>query len=119
MHQLAEEALVLGTNAEWPTFRRILVEVFQKHGQVLTVGQEASSLTGILGLVTAGVGVTIFCGMPSFCGTHAIVPRRIEMDVPTLVETHIAWRRSNLTAAMKRFVATSQRVGTTYRSFVP
>ena len=37
-------------------------------GQVLTVGQEASSLTGILGLVTAGVGITIFCGMPRFCG---------------------------------------------------
>jgi DNA-binding transcriptional LysR family regulator len=113
---LAGEALVLGTNAEWPTFRRILVEVFQNHGQVLTVGQEASSLTGILGLVTAGVGITVFCGMPSFCGPQVITPRPIKMDTPTHVETHLAWRRSSLTAAMKRFVETSQRVGAGYRS---
>lgn len=115
---LAGEAMVLGTNAEWPTFRRILVDVFQNHGQVLSVGQEASSLTGILGLVTAGVGITVFCGMPSFCGPQVLVPRPIRTDTPTYVETHLAWRRSNLTSAMKRFIETSQRVGADYRSIV-
>lgn len=115
---LASEPLVLGTSEEWPTFRRILVDMFQSHGQVLTVGQEASSLTGILGLVTAGVGITVFCGMPSFCGSHAVMPRRIETEVPTIVETHIAWRRARLTTAMKRFVETSQEVGAHYRSLV-
>ncbi|MVA99778.1 LysR family transcriptional regulator [Nitratireductor sp. CAU 1489] len=115
---LAREALILGTNAEWPTFRRIVVDMFQNHGQVLTVGQEASSLTGILGLVTAGVGITVFCGMPSFCGPEVLTVRPIATDTPTEVETHLAWRRSNLTAAMKRFVETSQCVGANYRSIV-
>ena len=64
----------MGTNAEWPTFRRIVVDAFQSAGQVMNVGQEASSLTGLLGLVTAGVGITIFCGMPRFCGENAIAP---------------------------------------------
>ena len=41
--------------------------MFQNAGLVMTVGQEASSLTGILGLVTAGVGITVFCGVPRFC----------------------------------------------------
>ena len=50
----------MGTNAEWPTFRRIVIDAFQSAGQVMTVAQEASSITGILGLVTAGVGITIF-----------------------------------------------------------
>lgn len=114
VEDLAGEQLVMGTNAEWPTFRRIVVNVFQSAGQVLNVGQEASSLTGILGLVTAGVGITIFCGMPRFCGEHAIAPRPIVTDPPTLVETHLAWRRASISGAMRRFIETSQNVGRSY-----
>ena len=66
--------------------------------------QEASSLTGILGLVTAGVGITIFCGMPRFCGENAIVPRPIVTTPPVLVETHLAWRRTSMSDAMRRFI---------------
>ena len=46
---LAAESLVMGTSAEWPTFRRVL-DTFQRAGHVLSVAQEASSLIGILGL---------------------------------------------------------------------
>lgn len=113
---LASEPIVVGTDEEWPTFRRIVVDMFQNHGKVLSIGQEASSLTGILGLVTAGVGLTIFCGMPSFCGEKVIVPRPIATDVPVRVETHLAWRRSKLNNAMRRFIETSLRVGETHRS---
>ena len=95
IEDLAGEALVMGTNNEWPTFRRIVGEVFHNSGQVMTVGQEASSLTGILGLVTAGVGITLFCGVPRFCGDHAIATRPISTDPEILVETHLAWRRAS------------------------
>ena len=111
---LAGEQLVMGTNAEWPTFRRIVVDAFQRAGQVMRVGQEASSLTGILGLVTAGVGITVFCGMPRFCGEQAIVPRPIVTDPPIVVETYLAWRRSSHSNAMRRFIETSQIVGEKY-----
>lgn len=111
---LAREQLVMGTNAEWPTFRRIVVDAFQRAGQVLDVAQEASSLTGILGLVTAGVGITLFCGMPRFCGEHAIAPRPLITDPPVIVETHLAWRRASISGAMRRFIETSQRVGKDY-----
>lgn len=113
---LAGEQLVMGTNSEWPTFRRIVVGVFQSHGQVLNVAQEASSLTGILGLVTAGVGITIFCGTPRFCGEQAIVSRPIVTEAPTVVETHLAWRRASISIAMRRFIETSQTVGKAYRA---
>lgn len=114
IEELAREPLVMGTNAEWPTFRRIVVDAFQRAGQVLNVGQEASSLTGILGLVTAGVGITLFCGMPRFCGEHAIAPRPIITDPPVVVETHLAWRRASISGAMRRFIETSQNVGQNY-----
>lgn len=111
---LAKEQLVMGTYAEWPTFRRIVVDMFQRAGLVMNVGQEASSLTGILGLVTAGVGITVFCGMPRFCGEHAIVPRPIVSDPSVVVETHLAWRRASISGAMRRFIETSQIVGRSY-----
>ena len=76
----------MGTYAEWPTLRRIVVDAFQSAGQVMTVAQEAPSLVGILGLVTAGVGITIFTGMPRFCGEQAIAPRPIVTDPPVVVE---------------------------------
>src|SRR6185436_16757837 len=53
IEELAREQLVMGTYAEWPTLRRIVVDAFQSAGQVMTVAQEAPSLVGILGLVTA------------------------------------------------------------------
>ena len=84
IEDLAKEELIMGTTSEWPTFRRIVIDAFQKAGQVLSIGQEASSLTGILGLVTAGVGITVFCGMPRFCGEHMIVPRPIITNPPVI-----------------------------------
>src|SRR4051812_21855473 len=100
IEDVAREQLVMGTNSEWPTFRRIVVDAFQTAGQVLTVAQEASSLTGILGLVTAGVGITMFCGMPRFCGENAIVARPVVTDPHVIVETHLAWRRASISGAM-------------------
>lgn len=113
VEELSREELIIGTNAEWPTFRRVVVDMFQNAGCVMNVGQEAATLTGILGLVTAGAGATIFSGIPRFCG-NAIVARPIAADPPAFVETHLAWRRSAANAAMMRFVETSERVGKTY-----
>lgn len=114
IEDLAKEQLVMGTNAEWPTFRRIVIDAFQSAGQVMTVAQEASSITGILGLVTAGVGITIFTGMPRFCGENAIASRPVVTDPPVIVETHLAWRRASISGAMRRFIETSQQVGRSY-----
>lgn len=114
VEDLAREQLVMGTNAEWPTHRRIVVDAFHAAGQVLNVAQEASSLTGILGLVTAGVGITIFTGMPRFCGEQAITPRPIVTDPPVIVETYLAWRRASISTAMRRFIEASEQVGKAY-----
>jgi DNA-binding transcriptional LysR family regulator len=111
---LAREQLVMGTYAEWPTLRRIVVDAFQSAGQVMTVAQEAPSLVGILGLVTAGVGITIFTGMPRFCGEQAIAPRPVITDPPVIIESYLAWRRSSISSAMRRFIETSQKVGKAY-----
>jgi len=114
IEDLSKEQLVIGTNAEWPTFRRIVVALFQSHGYVMNVGQEASSLTGLLGLVTAGVGITLFTAMPRYCGENAIAPRPIVTDPPLQIETHLAWRRTSINMAKRRFIEASQRVSAAY-----
>ena len=114
IEDLAGEQLVMGTHTEWPSFRRIVVDAFQSAGQVMSIGQEASSLTGLLGLVTAGVGITIFCGIPRFCGGDAIVTRPVITDPPVIIETHLAWRRSTNRSAMRRFIETSEAVSKDY-----
>lgn len=103
IEELAGEQLVMGTNVEWPTLRRIFIDAFQREGQVMSVGQEASSLTGILGLVTACVGLTV-CGMPRFCRDNAIAARPFITDPQVVVETQLAWRRTSINAAMHRFI---------------
>jgi DNA-binding transcriptional LysR family regulator len=108
---LVRESLILGTDAEWPTFRRVLVDMFQKEGHIIHVAQEATSLLGILGLVTAGMGITLFCGLPRFCGSEALVSRPIRTKSPVIVETHVAWKRSNTGRILHRFVETSQAIG--------
>jgi DNA-binding transcriptional LysR family regulator len=114
IEDLAAEELVIGTNSEWPTFRRIVVDAFQSAGLVMKVGQEAQSLTGLLGLVTAGVGITLFTAMPRFCGENVIVPRPVITNPPVLIETHLAWRRTSINMAKRRFIEASQKVGATY-----
>ncbi len=108
---LVSQPIVIGTDAEWPTFRRIVLDMFQKEGHILSASQEATSLLGILGLVTAGMGITIFCGLPRFCGAEAIVSRPIRTKSPVIVETHVAWKRSKTSRTIRRFVETSQTVG--------
>jgi DNA-binding transcriptional LysR family regulator len=54
LEELARGQLVMTTYSEWPALRRIVV-AFQSAGQVMTVAQEAPSLFGILGLITAEV----------------------------------------------------------------
>ena len=77
----------------------------------MTIAQEVESLVGILGLITAGVGITPFTGMPRFCGEQAIAPRPIVTNPPVTIHTHLAWRRGRANSAMHHFIETSQKAG--------
>jgi DNA-binding transcriptional LysR family regulator len=114
VRDLADEPLVLGTTEEWPTLRQIIVNVFQSDGKMPTIAQEASSLTGILGLVTAGVGPTIFCGVPRFCSEPTILARRIATEQHAYVETHMIWKKNRLSIPLKRFIRKADEVSAAY-----
>jgi len=111
---LADEPLVLGTTEEWPTLRQIIVNVFQSDGKMPAIAQEASSLTGILGLVTAGVGPTIFCGVPRFCSEPSIIARRIATQQHAHVETHMIWKKNRISIPMRKFLRKADEIAVDY-----
>ncbi|MGA7803616.1 LysR family transcriptional regulator [Bradyrhizobium sp.] len=57
---LSAEALIMGSLEEWDTYRWGLDDLFFRKGVTPNVTLEASSISGILGLVQAGLGCTIF-----------------------------------------------------------
>jgi DNA-binding transcriptional LysR family regulator len=57
---LSRQPLIMGTYEQWDLYRWMLDDLFFQKGIVPAVALEASSITGILGLVRAGLGASIF-----------------------------------------------------------
>lgn len=100
---LLGESIIMGTNQDWPTLRRIVQDAFQSAGRVLSVHQEAPTLTSILGLVATGAGVTLFPGVPLYCRGGPLEARPLMGSPAPIVESHFAWRRFNSGIAVQRF----------------
>ena len=45
---------------------------------------------------------------------NAIAPRPVVTDPPVVIETHLAWRRTSINMAKRRFIEASQKVGAAY-----
>lgn len=60
MKALAGAPLIMGSLEQWDLYRWMLDDMFLRKGIVPRVTLEASSITGILGLVAAGLGVSLF-----------------------------------------------------------
>lgn len=102
VQDVAGARLIIGRADDWPTLRRIITDVFHGAGHVMVPYFEVPTLTTILGFVSAGMGLTIFSGVPRFLGGN-LVARPLITTPPYLVETHFVWRRANTNAALRRF----------------
>ncbi|MFT5067694.1 MAG: DNA-binding transcriptional LysR family regulator [Reinekea sp.] len=120
VHDLAGVPLILGTVEEWPTLRSIIDDVFDSDCVKLSICQEASSLTGILGLVTNGLAPTIFCGVPRFCVEPAIIARRLVSNKVQYVASNMIWRKRGMTISLRKFIETAEEVSKDYLvNYVP
>lgn len=92
LRDLAASDMVLGDLTEWEAFRQILAELFATRGLTLRPTLEASSTLGILGLVAAGLGVSLYPdGLRRFQPQHVAI-RQID-DCELRIETVLAWRK--------------------------
>ncbi len=105
--QLASEDWVMGSPEPWQAFRAIVMERCATHGFAPRIVQEASNSDGILGLVAAGMGVSLYTRAAGNIRRHGIVLRDVA-DEP-VVETVAAWRADNANPALRSFVANVRR----------
>lgn len=92
VRDVAMSALVIGNDQQWDYYRQLVHSILSAQGFRPQIAFEAPSLFGILGLVRAGLGITIVPEvMQGFC-PQGLLARRIR-DAEHTISTIAAWRR--------------------------
>ncbi|WP_140846835.1 LysR family transcriptional regulator [Paracoccus sp. FO-3] len=104
---LAGQEMILGDTHEWDEYRWRLNNLFSAEGISLNVTLEASNTLALIGLVAAGLGVTIYPeSLIGFLGSNVEV-RQI-MHPLFRNRTVLAWKRSNRSRQVRDFVEVAQ-----------
>lgn len=106
---LAEESIILGDMDEWGAYRRHLDDQFHTEGIDLKVRIEASNTLALIGLVAAGMGITIYPkSLINFIGER--VEARPIAHPNFGSQTILAWRRQNHSTQLKLFLEIAGRL---------
>lgn len=100
---LAGADLILGDMVEWGEFRWRLAGLFHSNGIRLRVLLEASNTLALIGLVAAGLGVTIYPeSLIGFLGQNVEIRPIQHPDFRS--ETVLVWKRTNRSGPTRRFI---------------
>lgn len=102
---LAACPFVLGTMQEWDFYRWRLNDIFAALGLAIGPAFEASNALGILGLVAAGLGVSVFPEGVARLRDGGIVAKPIA-DCDDTIDTMLVWSRAHMPAHLANFIAT-------------
>lgn len=106
---LARYPMVLGSIAEWDFFRQFVLDAFAQAGQQVQIKYEASNAMGILGLVSEGLGVSVYAGSITRFQPRTIMTKPIS-DCTAQVQTVLAWNRAYKNPALMNFVAVAREL---------
>lgn len=99
--------LVLGDASEWGEYRHRLEDMFGGIGVPLRSAFEASNTLGLLGLVAAGLGVTVY--PECLLGLIGNDVKARPIDQPNFsITTTLTWKRSNRSRSVRNFVEVVQ-----------
>ena len=108
---LAGQDIILGDTHEWDEYRWRLANLFSAEGISLKIAIEASNTLALLGLVAAGLGVTVYPeSLIGFLGRNVEVRPIIHPQFR--IGTVLAWKRSNRSRQLRDFVELSKLTGT-------
>lgn len=108
---LANEPLILGNMAEWGEYRFRLEDQFGQLGISLEPALEASSTLALIGLVAAGLGITIYPeSLIGFLG-HNVEARPILHPGLHSVSV-LVWKRNNRARALMNFIDIARKHAT-------
>ena len=103
---LLEEKLILGDIIEWNSFRWRLEDMFSRHKVNLPISLEATSTLAILGLVSAGLGLTIYPkSIINFIKNEGLVARPLSGD-DFSIETSVICRNNDNSLETTLFMKT-------------
>ncbi|KRW93487.1 LysR family transcriptional regulator [Paracoccus sp. MKU1] len=107
---LADEQVILGDMQEWDEYRWRLNDLFSTEGISLKVTLEASNTLALIGLVAAGLGVTIYPeSLIGFLGRNVEV--RPIMHPQFRNRTVLVWKRSNRSRQVRDFIEVAKLSG--------
>jgi len=101
---LADEPFVFGDSEIWGAFREAIFNSCRLRGLDPKVVQEANNGVGILGLVAAGIGISIFATLTAKLSRTDVASVAIADQVDPL-STYFVHAREDIFPALERFVA--------------
>jgi DNA-binding transcriptional LysR family regulator len=105
LSDLAACRFVLGTMQEWDFYRWRLNDIFAGLGLAVSPAFEASNALGLLGLVAAGLGVSIFPEGIAQLRDRGVAARPIA-DCAETIDTMLVWSRAHTPPHLVNFIAT-------------
>ena len=106
---IARYPMVLGNMAEWDFFRLFVNDMFSRDGHALKISYEASNALGILGLVSSGLGVSIYSQGIARFQPRTIMTKPIS-DCNARISTLLTWNRAYKTPALMNFIAVAEEL---------
>lgn len=105
---IRELDLILGDISEWGEYRHRLDVLFSQSGISLCPKLEASTTLALIGLVAAGLGITIYPeSLIGFLGSSVDVRPIAEESFRS--ETILAWKRNNRARTLLNFIEIAKR----------
>ena len=90
--ELAPENLIMGRWETWRIYHRIIRDLCRRHGFQPRIIQEAEHSDGIMGLVAAEMGLTLYVDSEWLHFMRGIVVKPLREELPR-IETLATWRR--------------------------
>lgn len=107
---IADQPLILGDVEEWGEYRFRLNDLFSQVGVNLHPTLEASNTLALIGLVAAGLGITVYPeSLIGFLGRNVEVRPIIHREFRS--RTVLVWKRNNRARAVLNFVEIAKRRG--------
>jgi DNA-binding transcriptional LysR family regulator len=104
IHDLSGEPLVLLTRAGSPGLRKTLEQITDQLGGEEIIVQEAAEMQTVIGLVAAGVGLSLVPESVRALARRGVTYRPFAEDAPT-VELAVAWRTGDDSPVLAAFLA--------------
>ena len=103
LDELAAEPHVFGDARRWRAYRRLLQPLYTRAGGFPAVVAEGPDASAVLGLVAAGLGVTVYPECVASAVRRGIVTRPLDA-VDETVDTVMVWRARGTSPVAARFV---------------